>query len=805
MEIVEKVNLTTGTGWESDLCVGNTASVPRFNIPALCLQDGPLGVRFADFISAFPAGISAGTTFNKDLISFRARAMAGEHKTKGVNVVLGPVVGGLGRNALGGRNWEGFGADPYLQGVAARLTTREIQKAGLIATVKHYIGNEQEHFRQVGEYYGYNEGHERSLSSNIDDRTLHEIYLWPFADCVNEGVGSIMCSYNQINNTYGCENSYLLNKVLKEELGFQGFVMADWWATKTGVTSAKAGLDMNMPGDTYIYHTPGTLWGNKLAQAVLNGTLPEWRLDDMATRILATYFYVGLENGKYEPNFSSWTKDTWGYRHQAAQADWAIVNQHVDANHNAISRSAAAQVATEAVVLLKNRNGILPFVTGSFKPRKINIFGLAAGPDPRGPNCKPDMACSGGALGEGWGSGAVNFPYFTTPFEAVSERAKRLLIDVDYDFTSWDFSGFDSKVAHSDVNIIFALANSGEGCGNFDGNWGDRRNASLWHNADEVILRAAKNNVNNVVVISTVGPVNVEKWIDHPNIKAVLLASPGGQDAGLAISSILFGKTNPSGKLPYTIAKNDKDYIPVMTEFSKTPQANFDEGIYIDYRYFDKYNLDPRFEFGYGLSYSNFTLNGISVQTLSVPSENLPKAPPLQPVSNYTKPCNRNTNPSAYLFPPGFPKVHRYIYPWFETADEIGNITSTCSPITDAITEAPIAGGGLGGNPALWDPVYDVKVTASNQGPYPGSYAFQLYVSFPKESKYDTPPRQLRGFEKPYLEVGKSTNLTFRLLRRDLSVWDSALQSWVVPRGKYKFWVGNSSRDFLESIEVDIS
>lgn len=152
--------------------------------------------------------------------------------------------------------------------------------------------NEQEHFRQVGEAQGYGYNITETVSSNVDDTTMHELYLWPFADAVRAGTGSVMCSYQQINNSYGCANSYTLNHLLKNELGFQGFVMSDWQAQHSGVGTALAGMDMAMPGDT-LFDTGESFWGTNLTIAVLNGTVPEWRIDDMATRIVAAWYYVG--------------------------------------------------------------------------------------------------------------------------------------------------------------------------------------------------------------------------------------------------------------------------------------------------------------------------------------------------------------------------------------------------------------------------------------------------------------------------------------------------------------------------------
>ena len=188
MSLPEKVNITTGTGWQMGLAVGNTGPAIHVGFPPLSYQDGPLGLRFADNATAFPAGITVGATWNKELMYKRGKAHGMEARLKGVNVLLGPCVGPIGRMPAGGRNWEGFGADPYLQGIAAAETIKGIQEEGVIATIKHFVGNEQEHFRQSWEW-----GLPNAMSSNIDDRPLHEMYGWPFGDSVKAGVGSVMC------------------------------------------------------------------------------------------------------------------------------------------------------------------------------------------------------------------------------------------------------------------------------------------------------------------------------------------------------------------------------------------------------------------------------------------------------------------------------------------------------------------------------------------------------------------------------------------------------------------------------------
>lgn len=293
MTLAEKVNLTTGTGIFMGPCVGQTGSALRFGIPNLCLQDSPLGVRNSDHNTAFPAGITVGATFDKDLMYARGVELGKEFRGKGINVLLGPSVGPIGRKPRGGRNWEGFGADPSLQAIGGAQTIKGIQSQGVIATIKHYIGNEQEMYRMsnVGQ---------RAYSSNIDDRTLHEVYLWPFAEGIRAGVGAVMTAYNevsastlcpsvkpsdelarQVNSSACSQNSKLLNEILKDELGFQGFVMTDWLGQYGGVSSALAGLDMAMPGDGAIPLLGTAYWGSELSRSILNGSVPVSRLNDM--------------------------------------------------------------------------------------------------------------------------------------------------------------------------------------------------------------------------------------------------------------------------------------------------------------------------------------------------------------------------------------------------------------------------------------------------------------------------------------------------------------------------------------------
>lgn len=327
MSIEQKVNITTGVGWNKGLCVGNTHPTINPDFPGLCLQDAPMGIRLADNITAGVAGVNAAASFDKAAILARGVYMGQEFYDKGINVQLGPAMNMM-RSSNGGRGWESGGEDPYLTGVVASETIKGIQSEGVIATAKHYILNDQELNRNTG-------------SSNVDSRTLHEIYLWPFARSVDSGVGSIMCAYNLANGTHACEDDYLLNTVLKGELRFKGFVHSDWGATKSTVKAANSGLDMDMPGD--ISYESGTSWfGQNLTDAVKANKVKETRATDMAMRVVATWYKVGQDKKFPEVKLNSVNRD------QAPVAN-------VQKNHKKLVR----EMGAASTVLLKN-SGILP-------------------------------------------------------------------------------------------------------------------------------------------------------------------------------------------------------------------------------------------------------------------------------------------------------------------------------------------------------------------------------------------------------------------------------------------------------------
>lgn len=780
MTLPEKVNITTGQGWTAGVCVGNTGGVPRLGVKGLCLQDGPLGVAQTDFVNVFPCGIAMAATFDRALVNQRGAAIGRQSRLKGVDVHLGPCVGPLGRHVAAGRNWEGFSSDPYLAGKLAYEAVQGVQGENVLATIKHLVGNEQEHYRRVQEWvevFNFTDL-KAPLSSNIDDRTLHEAYLWPFADAVKAGVAAVMCSYNDVNGTQACQNSDLINGKLKSELGFQGFVMSDWFAQGSGVSNALAGLDLSMPGNDI----DGTIfWGEELTRMVNNGTLPELRLDDMVLRILTPLIYHGIDDRV--PNFASFDDGTFGAGHMALDPDAkpdTLVNYHVDVRDR-FTNKVALEGARDTIVLLEN-DGILPLKT----QKKIGVFGIGSLTDPAGAKCGQNMQCSNGALIEGWGSGTAYPTEFQSPYEALHKRAEKENIHVSGTSDSWDLTLPKILAQKTDVNIVYVIANSGEATGIVDGNLGDRNNISLWHNGDALIDAVASQG-KTVVVVTTVGPVDMSAWLHHANISAILWTGPAGDFGSQAMAEVVFGDVNPSGKLPYTIASDLNDYIPIVDKIPADgrPQSNFDEGVYIDYKWYDKHNKTPLYEFGYGLSYSNFTFEDLEL-SLGAVSELLPPRPKPEEI---TKPKSNKTSESDLHMPSDFSPIKGLVYPWLQTSN-------TSAPYTFANGAGHIseASGGVGGNPWLWTTVGSVSHTTRNVGSAAGRVVSQLYISFPNTC-VDSPKVQLRGFEKSrLLDAGEFQVTKYDLNWRDLAIWDVTLQSWRVQRGEYKIWIGHSSR-----------
>ncbi|KAH3983159.1 hypothetical protein HBI04_079020 [Parastagonospora nodorum] len=621
LTIEEKARMVTGTPGP---CVGNIAPIERLGFSGLCLQDGPLAIRQAVEASVFPAGLSVAASWDRALAHQRGVYMATEFREKGSHIALGPVVGPLGRSPFGGRNWEGFSPDAYLSGVLVEDSIIGMQSTGVQACVKHYILNEQETQRNPSTSNGTTI---EALSSNIDDKTMHETYLWPFYNAIRAGSASVMCSYQRINGSYGCQNSKTLNGLLKEELGFQGYVMSDWAATHSGVASIEAGLDMDMPGGIGFFSGTSSFFGGNVTTAVNNGTLSVQRVDDMVLRIMTPYFYLGQDANfppvdGYTPKLGFFPSENYVSNFTLGP----VVDVRKEEHERLIRELGAA-----GTVLLKNTNGSLPLR----QPKRIGVFGNDAADVTEGQYLQSDYDI--GTLAVGGGSGTGRFSSLVSPLEAIKARARSYRAQVQY-ITSNDVivSGAMSSIAPLplDVCVVFLKSWASEG--------EDRTTLIAEWNSTKVVEETAKVCNNTVVVLHGAAP-NTLPWHNHPNVTAILAAHMPGQDTGNSIVDILWGDVNPSGKLPYTIANNETDYAKNLVTSAPLAsatnpdawQADFVEGNLIDYKEFDAANTSVAYEFGFGLSYTTFNLTNMTSSIVVANASRTPNpAAPILPGGN---------------------------------------------------------------------------------------------------------------------------------------------------------------------------
>ena len=649
LTLTERINLLFGTQNmkmetlliedESELqylCVGQIDPFKneKVDFKGMCLQDGPSGVRFAKGTGiSWQGSLNNAMTFDKNLMYEVGRAQGEENKEKGINVVLAPCANMM-RNPKGGRVWESYGDDPYYTGVCASEITKGIQDAGVIACLKHFVANDQETYRKAS-------------SSNMDPKTLMDIYAEPFYRSIHEAnLGSIMAAYNAVNNEYCYESKYILTDILRDILGFRGFVMTDWWAlTNDDPISINSGIDMNMPGGfgygpfdeerKYDYYGREHSYWSNLEEHVRNNKVTEDRINEAATRIIASMYKMNQMDNYPKVDIYYQTNTT--YRKQLQR-----------------------KVATESQVLLKN-DGILPLKTGTIK--KIAIIGN----DAFERDCLPDELpqCMNvtnevinGHVPLGYGSGVTNFEYLITPLEGIKNLAKEYNIEIKSSGKMYYIKDDDNiknvdatediangvKIAEEcDVAIVFAKATSGEEFVVLKQSIGDRKDLDLWYGANTLIEEVAKVNSNTIVVINAPATVNLP-WLDK--VRAVIFSGFPGAESGNAIADIIFGKVNPSGHLPFVWGK-DEDYcaqIPFLENLDKDntdpektwkdiyrydgidchgnpdnennhdkEQIDYNEGLYIGQRWFNKNNKNFNFPFGYGLSYTTFEYSDIDL------------------------------------------------------------------------------------------------------------------------------------------------------------------------------------------------
>ena len=782
----------------------NIMPIEALKLPEMLMADGPAGVRNFGPTTAYPSPICLAATWNTDMATGFGTAIGRDARARGVHIWLAPGVN-LTRQPQCGRNFEYLGEDPHLTARMAVHVIKAVQAQGVVATVKHFLANEQEADRH-------------SVSSEVDERTLREIYLPPFAAAVKEaGVWALMTSYNRINGVHASENDTLVNKLLKDEWKFRGVVMSDWESVYSTAGPVKAGLDLEMPYGKFMNR-------EKIMPMLEDGTVTEKMIDDKVRRILRMAVSMGFLD--------------------RSQRDGSI---KLD---DAANGQAALRVAREGIVLLKNKDGLLPLSVKTKK--KILVLG---------PNANPAVTGGGGSS-------------FTTPFRSVSVVGALRAIGTDFDidasvagmgleqeallWTGYELHAKDANIPGASGSIVglkaeyfkgTALAGepvftrfepgvnqiwdergpgSGLGAYDFSVRWtgllrvpatgeyalvsrsddgirvfvDGKQVSAMWQNqgaTKQVVklqLSADKPHDLKVeyfqaggaavaqfgvvsqigleeklfplekitaadVVIACVGfdqssesegfdrpfalPVEQETLLKklvavHPNVvvvinagasidasawnakaAAMLMAWYPGQNGNTALAEIIFGKTNPSGKLPSTFDRvfNDlyatKDYPP-----AKDGVLHYAEGLMMGYRHYDSKKIAPLFPFGYGLSYTTFAYSDIKV-----------------------------------------------------------------NPSTDGTTVAT------------------VTAVVQNTGKVAGDEIAQLYVGYVKPT-VTRPVHELKGFARVTLQPGEKKPVSFSISREALAYFDVSTRAWVTPAGSYQFFIGGSSRDLPMSAEFEL-
>ncbi|MFC2089851.1 beta-glucosidase [Bacteroidota bacterium] len=531
-----------------------TQEIPRLNIPSVPFVDATQGIRLnpaflyngwkkpAKRTIAYPSPILLASTWNKTIAFNYANSIGRECRAAGLPVLLGPGFN-MYRSSQCGRNFEYFGEDPYLVSRMIENYVNGLQETGTIATLKHFIANQTDYYRKMS-------------NSVLDERTLHEIYLPAFKAGIDAGAKAVMTSYNLVNGEWAGQSEYVINHLLREELGFKWLVMTDWWSVWDGEKVIKSGQDLEMP---YRKAT-------KDVEKLLNeGKIVEEDIDRMVKRILRTFFAMG----SYKSTSLPLTKKEYKQLEQAA-----------------------LNTAREGMVLLKNRENLLPIDIS--KQQKI----LATG----------DFLykwVSGGGAG------------FVKGYDNV--LLKDALSEVFGDQITFSKNPDFKQVKGADIVIVAVGTHDNEGID---------RPFNLPEDQENLVQLYTATNPNTIVLVTSGSGVNMSRW---EKAGAILYTWYMGQNGAVAAAEILSGKTNPSGKLPITIEKKFEDspaygYIPENESLYKKSRLSknrkggvydiaYDEGIFAGYRWYEMKGIEPEYAFGYGLSYTTFAYSNLELST----------------------------------------------------------------------------------------------------------------------------------------------------------------------------------------------
>lgn len=548
---IKKLLLELTLEEKASLCSGAnfwfTKAVERLGIPGVMVSDGPHGLRKqeneADHIGisesvkavCFPAASALACSYDKELLNSIGKALGDECQAEEISTLLGPGIN-MKRSPLCGRNFEYFSEDPYLAGKLAVSYVNGVQSKGIGTSLKHFAANNQEYRRM-------------SSSTEVDERTLREIYLSAFETVVKESQPwTVMCSYNRINGVYSCENDWLLNQVLRDEWGFEGLVMTDWGAMNDRVPALKAGLDLEMPSSNGSRD-------KEIVEAVQNGSLDMEVLDHAVARNLALV-----------------------KKYLDSKINGAVYDKE---EHHALARAAA----TESAVLLKN-DSILPLNKAS----KIAFIGSFA----KAPRY------------QGGGSSHINSFKITNAYDSAKDMANVVYAqgygkEKDEALLKEAIEAAKS----SDIAVIFAgLPDEYESEGY------DRTHLNLPEVQNHLIEEITKVQENIVVVLHNGSPVLLP-WKEK--VKGILTMYLGGQAVGEATVDLLFGAVNPSGKLAETYPLRLQDNPSYLNFPGTEKKVSYQEGVFIGYRYYDTKEMDVLYPFGYGLSYTTFEYSDLMV------------------------------------------------------------------------------------------------------------------------------------------------------------------------------------------------